>query len=290
MLVNADNKTRLLGVIGDPIAQSLSPVLHNTFSGQSGENFIMLPFRVALGGAAAFLEAVKRVSMRGFCVTMPLKKEIISSLDGMSRLAKEAGAVNCVCIGEDGRAVGHNTDAPGFVMSLSRHIGGLSGLRAAILGAGGAARAVARGLIDAGAAGIVFLARNRERAREACALTGEGASFLGFSPGELSHAAGEADLIVNCTPLGMKGSPDDFEDLSFLNNFSGFLCDIITSPDKTALLARAEALGIPCENGLSMLICQAMLAFELFSGANLHREEAFNTALAAVKAQKGDIG
>ena len=195
--------TTVVGVIGDPVAHSLSPHLHNTAFAELGLDWVSVGFRVAAGRTAEALEGARALGVRGLSVTMPHKDEAARLVPVLSPLAERLGAVNCVVdTGDTGHAWrGENTDGAGLLAAL-RHRDGFDpgGRHCLVVGAGGAARAVIAALADAGAAEVIVV--NRTPARAAAALALAGAVGRAGAPDD----APSCDLVVNATPVGMAGT------------------------------------------------------------------------------------
>jgi shikimate dehydrogenase len=256
-------------VIGDPIAHTLSPAIHGIVFEALGVEERYGALRVPREELASFAERARESGMRGFNVTIPHKSAIIPLLDEVVGEAGLCGAVNTVLV-RGGRLSGFNTDMGGLLESL-RAIGhGYRGKNILILGAGGASRGVALKAAMEGAGSVAVLARGPEKAEEIRALVRR-ASTCRVRAGEMtadamSAAAREADILINATPLGMSGIGADFDSLEFLDSLpeKALVCDLVYSPPETKLLRRAAELGLPTQNGLGMLIYQALLADELF--------------------------
>jgi 3-dehydroquinate dehydratase/shikimate dehydrogenase len=247
-------RTRVYGVIGDPIAHSLSPLMHNAAFAARGMDAIFLPFHVRdLADFAAF---ARGAGLAGFAVTIPHKERILRYLDRCDALAAEIGAVNTVAI-RAGRLCGYNTDYAGVLRALEKRIR-LRGARVLLLGAGGAARAAAFALARSGAA-VAICARRPERARElAHAVGGES-----VERGALRRDS--FDAIVNGTPVGMHphgGSPLGARELR-----TRVVMDLIYRPLRTDLLRLAERTGIETISGLEMFVAQGAAQQELWTGA-----------------------
>ncbi len=280
MRVELNNTTKKLCVIGDPVLHSKSPVIQNAMISALGLDYVYLCQLVPAGQAAQWLAAAKAAGYAGFNATMPFKEELLPLLDGIEPFARRCGAVNTVVL-RDGRAFGYNTDGPGFLSALGIDP---AGKKVLLLGAGGAARAVALALCGAGAK-VTVCNRTPQRAEELCRLEPEGLTPAGLEIETLTRLTAEADVLVNCTSLGMTGTGRDWPDLSFVDALppTAAVCDAIYFPARTALLKRAEARGLRAMNGLGMLVGQAVLALEKFVGAPIDREKARNAALAALK-------
>ena len=269
MRVSLENTTGKLCVIGDPVLHSKSPLIHNTMLEALGLDYVYLCQPVARGALPAFLAAAKALGYAGFNATMPHKEDLVPLMDHLDEDARRYGSVNTVCI-KDGILYGYNTDGRGFIRSLADRGFAPQGKRVVLLGAGGAAKAVALKLVQLGAARLTVCNRTSGRA-EALYAHSDVMSTCAFDPDSLRLAAEGADLLVNCTSLGMEGTGGQFEDLSFLSALPGhaLVCDLIYHPVKTALLAAAEARGLTALNGLGMLIHQAIFALEHFTGRSL---------------------
>lgn len=268
-------------VIGDPIAQSKSPVIHGFWLEKLG-----LPGRydrahVTAERLAAYLDERRSdPDWRGCNVTMPHKQAVIPLLDRLDPLAARIGAVNTI-IPEQGALVGYNTDAPGFLEPLQPLLAQTHYFRMArVLGTGGAARAIIAALADAGMV-IVLAGRNVDKAR---ALLDELDPKGEHHVAPLDHFADATDfafddrescldLVVNATALGMTGQPPLVFDMSHAPPGSVFY-DIVTSPLETPFLKFARGSGFATVDGLSMLIGQADHAFRRFFGAIPPRGEA----------------
>lgn len=257
--------TRVAAVIGDPVSHSLSPVLHNAGFRAAGLDWVYVAFQVLQGQAPAALEAMRTLSLGGLSVTMPHKQAVAELLEGrLSGAAASLGAVNCVRW-DDGQLVGENTDGDGFVASLRQELGvDPSGASVAVIGAGGAGRAVVAALARAGAARLVIINRNADRAQHATTLGGRVAEI-----GDVS-ALSEVEIIVNATSVGMSrpASPAPMMPLDpSVLRADHIVADLVYQPVRTGLLVAAEAAGARTLNGIGMLLYQAVQAFELWTGA-----------------------
>lgn len=254
--------TAVAAVIGSPVRHSRSPAIHNAAYAATGLDWCYLAFEVTEGLAPAAVRGALALGLRGLSVTMPLKAAVIPALDELSATAATLGAVNTVSF-PGGRSHGDNTDGAGFIRSLQATAGWqASGLEAVVLGAGGAARAVALALGEAGAASVVVVNRRADRAARAAALAGSAGRV-----GEAADIAG-ADLVVNATPVGMAGTdgadrlPIDDE----LLHPGQVVVDLVYHPVETPLLAAARAAGALAVDGIGMLVHQAALQFERWTG------------------------
>ena len=259
-------------VIGDPIAHSKSPLLHGFWIEQLGLDAIYAKTQMASDDLGTFLtQRAADPDWRGCNVTIPHKLAVIPHLAAIDPLAAKIGAVNTVVATPEG-LVGHNSDAVGFLEPLRPLLAEQHLLRTArIFGAGGAARAIAHALWDEGFT-LIVAARNLESAAALCADFD--AADVHVAP--LSHFAAPVDidwgepgdrldLVVNATSLGMTGQPPLDVDFSHFPPDS-VVYDAVYAPLETALLAGARERGLRTIDGLSMLIGQARIAFELFFG------------------------
>ena len=255
-----------LYVIGDPVAHSLSPLLHQTMIDQTGAAYRYDVRTVRPEELPAFVRWAKDGGCAGFNVTMPHKEAIRPLLDEVDTTAASCGAVNTVCIRE-GRAIGHNTDGTGFLDSLAGQAFYPQGRTVLLLGAGGAAKAVGHALAAAGAGRIIVCARRLERAAALAAqLPGCGEGIV-LAQDAIQQAAAACDLLVNATPLGMAGSPA-FARLDFLQAMPphAVAYDLVYHPRRTALLEAAARQGLRAVGGIDLLIRQAVRAFTFFTG------------------------
>jgi shikimate dehydrogenase len=253
-----DASTRVAGVIGNPVRHSLSPAIFQGAFRACALDWAYLAFEVPEGSAAEAMAGVRALGLEGVSVTMPHKAAVVAAVDDLDSTAAALGAVNCVV--RRGRALtGHNTDGVGLVDSLGADEDlDVAGLRCTVLGAGGAGRAVSHALGRAGAASVVVVNRNRERAIAAAGLAGP----VGVV-GDADAVAG-ADLVVNATPLGM--GDDGRLPLDPGRLAAGqVVVDLVYHPSVTPLLAAAEAAGARAVGGLGMLVHQAGHAFRLWT-------------------------
>lgn len=255
-----------LFVIGDPVAHSLSPLLHQAMIDQTGAAYRYDVRTVRPEELPAFVRWAKDGGCAGFNVTMPHKEAILPLLDEVDATAASCGAANTVCIRE-GRAIGHNTDGTGFLDSLAGQGFYPQGRTVLLLGAGGAAKAVGHALAAAGAGRVIVCARRLERAAALAAqLPGCGEGIV-LAQDAIQQAAAACDLLVNATPLGMAGSPA-FAGLDFLQAMPphAVVYDLVYHPRRTALLEAAARQGLRTVGGIDLLIRQAVRAFTFFTG------------------------
>lgn len=250
--------TRLAAVIGDPVRHSLSPTLHNAAFRHLDLDWVYVALPVASGGGAEAVAAMRLLGIDGLSVTMPHKQSVAGAVDDLTPAARALGAANTVYRVGD-RLVGDNTDGAGFVRSIRSQLA-FDPREAAVtvIGAGGAAVAVSLALLDEGAR-VTVVNRSSERARAAVAATG-GRAVIGEP-----HAVGDADLVVQATPLGMQ--PDDALPMDpDLIRPGQLVADLIYHPTETAFLAAARDRGAVGINGVGMLLFQAGEQFRRWTG------------------------
>jgi shikimate dehydrogenase len=269
--------TTLVGVIGSPIAHSLTPRLHRAAFDVLGlgDTWRSVAFDVAAGQAGEALEAMREVGIFGLSVTMPLKADVAALVDERSDVAAKLEAVNSV-VNRDGVLFGANTDGEGFVASLARRAGfSAAGQRCLVVGAGGAARAVVLALAEAGAAEVAVGNRTASRAGAVAALAGVvgRAVDLSGAPGpEVEALVAQADLVVNATPIGMVGTGgtaaegEEWPIAPHLLHPGQVVADLIYVPRPTPWLAAAATAGATTVDGLGMLVHQAAAQLAVWTG------------------------
>lgn len=250
--------TTLAAVIGSPVAHSLSPAIHNAAFAATGLDWSYRAEEVPVGEAGRVLAAMRAGVYGGLSVTMPHKDDVARLVDEPSADVVALGAANCVVAVGGGRLRGESTDGPGFVRSL--HDAGVdpAGARCCVLGAGGAARAVVLALARAGAAEVAVVNRTREKAERAAALAG-GSGTVAVEP------PSTVEILVNATSIGMGADGSSPVAASVLHP-GLVVADLVYHPRRTSLLAAAEVAGATAVDGIGMLVHQAALAFELWTG------------------------
>ncbi len=256
---------RLAGVIGWPVAHSRSPLLHGYWLREHAIDGAYVKLAVAPGRLEPALRGLAALGFAGCNVTLPHKQEAARLVDRIEPLAARIGAVNMVTVAADGLLEGRNTDAEGFLAALAEadpDWRAASG-PAVVLGAGGAARAVAAALLDAGAPSVRLLNRTRGRAEELAEALGGAVEALDWD--RRAAALADAALLVNTTTQGMAGQPALDLDLALLPR-AALVSDIVYTPLATPLLLAARARGNRVAPGLGMLLHQARPAFEAWFG------------------------
>lgn len=253
----------VVGVMGMPVAHSLSPLLHNTAFEQLGLHWVSVRFEVDVDAAGAALGGVRALGLAGVSVTMPLKQVVAELVDDVLDPADRLGAVNCV-VRRGSRLVGANTDGEGFLTSLARGARfEPRGRPCMVIGAGGAARAVALALARAGASEVVVVNRSPGHAEASAALAGERGRV--GSPEDAPAMA----LVVNATPAGMAHAKDAPArppvDAALLHE-GQVAVDLVYEPVVTPWLAEARAQGATGLGGLGMLVHQAAAQLVLWTG------------------------
>ncbi|HKA20855.1 MAG TPA: shikimate dehydrogenase [Blastocatellia bacterium] len=275
-------RTAITGIVGRPVAHSASPAMHNAAFAQLGLDFVYLPFEVDdIGEFFARLVSPStrelNWNLKGFSITIPHKTSALPLLDELNKTAQRIGAVNTVVL-SSGRLYGHNTDVRGAMKPLEK-ITSLEGERCSVIGAGGAARAVVYGLLERRAEVKVF-ARNPEKAKR----TMESFGVEVFSIESLVPT--KARILINTTPVGLRGHSEDASPVrkEALKN-CGIVYDLVYNPRQTKLMIDALEAGCQTLSGLDMLVAQAALQFELWTGQKAPIECMRKAALSKINAQ-----
>jgi len=251
----------VLGIVGHPLGHSLSPAIQEAALDALDLAGVYLPFDLDSKSLDAFLDAPDRLRIRGFNVTIPHKEAIVEKLDELDGDAERLGAVNTVVL-RDGWSNGYNTDVFGFRLSL-RSLGlRVGGRRSLVVGAGGAAKAVVQVLLRENAK-VEVANRTVLRAEALADAFDESVQVV---PMDSLGRSGPWDLLVNATPVGTKGFPNDLPVPDSVVQKAGFVYDLVYNPPMTPLLAAAKRLGRPGASGLEMLLNQAAKSFELWTG------------------------
>lgn len=265
-------QTALFTLIGDPVGHSLSPLIHNTAFKALSEDAVYVATRVKAGRLADAIRGLDALGFRGVNVTIPHKLAVMDFLDEVTDTARAVGAVNAIRIDRSATGstlIGDNTDAAGFAGPLLQ---GEPPRSALVLGAGGASRAVVYACLElVGITEIVITARREGQAADLAARfggSGSGARTVSWSG--RADAAGDADLIINCTPLGMRPDTDGtpLQDLSGVGQ-GQTVYDLVYAPAETRLLSESAARGARTISGIEMLIGQAAEAFRWWTGREM---------------------
>lgn len=278
-----------LGIIGFPIGHSISPVFQQAALDYYRMDATYRAWEVAPADLPAFLEGLRSTDFLGINVTVPHKEAVMRHLDSVDEWAKLAGAVNTIQ-NAGGRLVGYNTDGLGFLRAL-RESGGFDpeGRRVLLLGAGGSARAVAYALAEAGAGHLTIANRTLARAEVLADLVRDqglecAAIQADPSAGPLGTVCEDADLIVNCTTLGMLHGPEEGTSplTGGLIPARAFVYDLVYNPPETPLLREAAAAGASGLGGLHMLVYQGAASFEIWTGKNAPVDRMLDAAKTAL--------
>jgi shikimate dehydrogenase len=261
--------TTLVGVIGWPVEHSLSPTMHNAAFAALGMDWVYVPLAVYPDHLAEAVRGLRALGFAGANVTVPHKQAALTHLEEVSHAAQVIGAVNTIVV-RDGSLYGDNTDAAGFIAALQEAGFHPAGSYCAVLGAGGAARAVVYALAEAGALQVGIYNRSFAHARRLCQDMAKFYPHVRFEPASLSDVStiGEdTDLLVNATSVGMwphtEVSPWPPE-LPVPGHLS--VCDLVYNPQETFFLTQARAVGAETIEGLGMLVYQGAAAFQMWTG------------------------
>lgn len=257
---------KIYGVMGDPIAHSMSPDIHNDAFEKENIEAVYHHFHVTKEGLNDAVKGMKALGIEGFNITIPHKTSIIPFLDDVDELALAIGAVNTV-VNKNGRFIGYNTDGKGFFKSLCDEISGdIKAKKTLVIGAGGAARAIYFTLVKEGVKQVDIANRTKERAAQLVSDCPYDKVSKALSIIEAEESLSQYDLIIQTTSSGM--SPElDHSPLKVDQLKTGaIVSDIIYNPLQTKLLREAGEKGAETQNGLGMFINQAALAFEIWTG------------------------
>ena len=275
-------KTKVCGIIGDPVEHTVSPLMHNAALAKMGVDYWYVPFRVRKEDLGKAIEGMRALNIRGLNVTIPHKVAVIPFLDKLDPLAEKIGAVNTI-VNENGVLTGYNTDATGFLQALLERGIELKGKNVVILGAGGASRAISFILAERGAHLVVLnrlleLDWAKELAHRISQTFNQEVRVLKLDEENLAMVLDRADILVNATSVGMSPNIDETPVPAQLLRPGLVVFDIVYNPIKTRLLGEAEAAGAKTISGINMLVWQGALAAEKWTGleapVELMREEA----------------
>lgn len=267
--MTATYKAELVGVFGQPVAENPTGVMQEAAFAACGLNWRYLTMEVAPEHLHDAFQGLRAIGMRGVNLTIPHKVTCIPFLDGLSPEAQIIGAVNTVVV-HNGRLTGHNTDGQGFLRGLRQDAGcNPKGKTVVLLGAGGAARAIATELLLAGAARLFVVNRSEKRALHMIEhLVERTGGDIVFEPWESPFVVpSDAEILVNATSVGLYPHADAMPDVSLAAARADLLvCDAVFNPPVTRLLALARDRGMPTLDGLSMLVYQGAIGFEMWTG------------------------
>ena len=275
--------TKLLGLIGYPIKQTFSPLMHNVAAELLGLDYMYLPFSVHHSDLKESILGMKSLGFRGFNVTIPHKESVVQYLSSVSEEASIIGAVNCVVI-EDGNLVGYNTDALGIYETLNPYLGDIQGKEVTVFGAGGAARAAIFTLIrHFKPSRIHLINRTTQRAESLMNYFSTNMRFSEIKvhdlfPPEIAQVVAGSGLVINTTSLGMNPEPEDtpFDQPDSFRK-GQIVFDMVYNPAKTKFLSSAVSEGATGIDGINMLVAQGAKAFELWTGEKMPVQEIYDT-------------
>jgi len=257
-------RTKVCGIIGDPIEHTMSPVMHNAAFKNKDVDYVYLAFRVKKEELGKAIEGMRALNIRGLNITIPHKVAVIQFLDELDHLADKIGAVNTV-VNDNGVLRGYNTDATGFLKALRERGIEPEGKNVVIMGAGGASRAISFILAERGSS-LVILNRTWNKAKICADRISEifqsEATALKLNRENLAAALSQADILVNASSVGMSPNINETPVTSNLLKPGLVVFDIVYNPIKTRLRREAEAAGATVIGGLDMLVWQGALAFE----------------------------
>jgi shikimate dehydrogenase len=282
-----DVNTKLVGLLGNPLGHSFSPAMHNKAFETLGLNYFYLPIEVMAEDLFTVAAGLAKMNFAGYNITIPHKIGIMDCLDVIDPLAQAIGAVNTVTL-ENGHSTGYNTDGEGFVRSLEAESGiTVSGKCYLIIGAGGAARAIAMTLAFKGAEKIFLCNRTAQKAHDLAAAINAKVSpcseVITRAPASIKAALGQADVLINTTSIGMHPDEDRIPIDGDLIPDGLIVSDIVYNPARTKLLQVAEAKDCRVVPGLGMLVYQGAEAFRKWTGA----EPPVDVMFEVVRALKG---
>jgi len=261
-------KTQVCGLIGDPVEHSMSPVMHNASYQKLGLDYIYLPFRVKKENLSRAISGMQALNIRGLNITIPHKAAVLPFLNKVDALALKIGAVNTI-VNDKGVLTGYNTDAEGFLNALHERRVSVDRKKAVIIGAGGAARAIAFALMDKGT-NVYIHNRSQERAK---VLAGElidtfnrRVEIFPLEKDYLLKSLKSVDLLINTTSVGMSPEINDTPIPTELLKPGLVIFDVVYNPLRTRLLIDGEAAGAMTISGIEMLVFQGAVAFEKFTG------------------------
>ena len=271
--MSISGKSRIYGLLGDPVAHSLSPLMHNTAFSQQNIDAVYVPFHVSPQQLAPAIDGLRALNVAGVNVTIPHKETILPFLDEVDPVARLIGAVNTV-VNNSGKLIGYNTDTSGFIRAIHQELNFNPKNRTILLlGAGGACRAAAVGLASTGVKSIIIANRQLSRAEILIDHLRPHFSSVHFKASNYNdnsyiEALSTADLIVNTTSVGLKKEKLNFLPLEDIKG-GALIYDMIYSLPETPLIRSVRSMGLLGADGLGMLAAQGEDAFFLWTGIKL---------------------
>lgn len=289
-MMQIDGRTRTCGLIGNPVEHTMSPVIHNTLAEREGRNMVYVPFLVEAGAIRQAVEGAYALNIQGLNVTVPYKSEIIDCLTEIDDMAEKIGAVNTLVRSSQGYK-GYNTDMPGLFRALQSENIRLEGEAVIILGAGGAARAVAFLCVLKGAKRVYLLNRTLHKAEEVADEINRKLAVSSVTPMCMEDYRLLADdrkyLAIQATSVGLHPDTDAavIRDKAFYEKIhTGY--DLIYNPQNTRFMALVREAGGRAFHGLKMLLYQGIVAYELWNDVTVDEKE----ALIVYKKMKREMG
>jgi shikimate dehydrogenase len=268
-MINTTVNTKIVGLFGNPLGHSLSPIMQNTAFSLCGIEYIYIPFQVEPGYLEKAIKAMMIFNFAGANITIPYKTEVIKYIDEIDEMAKAIGAVNTLVV-KNKKIIGYNTDGMGFTQSLKNKGFNPKGKIFLLIGAGGAARGLAFTLAFEGAAHIFIANRTFEKAdilaQDVNRVLGSCATALSLEEAVLRDAAKKSQVLINTTSIGMYPDTEYMPISDEVLRPELLVCDIVYNPVKTKLLQTAESIGCPILEGYGMLVNQGAEAFRLWTG------------------------
>lgn len=256
--------TQIVALIGYPLKRRHSAIMHNAAFRHFAIDARYELRELEAAQVPGFVAEARANAWLGFQVTAPYKQVVMEHLDEIENGARQIGAVNSVIRREDGNLVGFNTDAPGFQRAAEAELGiRFSGLRVAVAGAGGVARAVVHALVTAGAERVTICDLIASRASDLAADYGDSVQAVDLGTA-FEDSLRDVGFVVNATTVGMIEPGVSFDPAALPE--SAVVFDLVYTPPETELLHRTRARGLPATNGLGMLVAQAEIAFERWTG------------------------
>ena len=275
--MKVDGKTRVCGLIGNPVEHTLSPMIHNTLAERLGHDLVYVPFLVEEGKVAQAVAGADALNILGLNVTVPYKSEVIESLQDIDALAQDIGAVNTL-VRTDGGYKGYNTDMEGLYRAMLSEGVQIEGEQIILLGAGGAARAVAYLCATKGADKVYLLNRTFDKAQTVAAKVNNRTGrevIIPMCMTDYTKLPGGKYLAIQGTSVGLAPNVNDavIEDSAFYEMLhTGF--DLIYSPWETKFMRLTKEHGGQAYNGLKMLLYQGIIAYELWNNVHVSEEDA----------------
>jgi shikimate dehydrogenase len=266
--MNISGKTRVCGVIGNPIEHSLSPIMHNAAFQALGWDYVFLAFKVKPARIPDAINGMRALNIRGLNVTMPHKNTVMANLDRVDLSAQIISSVNTI-LNRENLLFGFNTDGVGAVKALKENGVELKGRKVLLLGAGGAARAIGYSMAKEGDE-LAVLNRTTKQAQSLAKLLEKLANkkiaYGSLSQSDIQKNIQDADIIINATSVGMKPHQDESPIPAKLLRPNLSVMDIVYNPLETKLAKEAKAAGAKVVSGVEMLIYQGAASFEIWTG------------------------